>query len=190
MEFLQGKDLRDLLTEMGPLPLPLFLLIAGQVVKGLSYAHSQKILHLDVKPSNIIYLPQEKTVKITDFGLSHAIQEVANYQTIVGGTPNYMSPEQIIGEELTPASDIYSLGVMFYELLTGTLPFQGMKGDVGFHHVHTPPPPLRSRRGDLPEVLEGIVMKCLKKNALERYTSMEQLFQDLKKSQEQILKGG
>jgi len=181
MEYLSGKDLREILNESGPFPLPFLLLVAGQIAKGLGYAHSRKVLHLDIKPSNILWIPEEKQVKITDFGLSHAIQEVANYQTVVGGTPNYMSPEQIIGDSLGPPSDIYSLGVMMYELATGRLPFAGMKGDVGYHHVHTAPPPPRKFRSDLPEALEEIIMKCLAKEPQQRFASMEELFQALQK---------
>lgn len=181
MEYLSGKDLREILNESGPLPLPFLLLVSGQIAKGLGYAHSRKVLHLDIKPSNILWIPEEKQVKITDFGLSHAIQEVANYQTVVGGTPNYMSPEQIIGDSLGPPSDIYSLGVMMYELATGKLPFAGMKGDVGYHHVHTSPPPPRKWRPELPEAMEEIILKCLMKEPNQRFTGMEELFQALQK---------
>ena len=112
---------------------------------------------------------EQRRVKIMDFGLAKVIQEVVNYQTVVGGTPHYMSPEQILGEATDHRSDLYSLGVTFYELAIGEVPFR--KGDVGYHHIHTPPPLAHERREDLNLDFSQIIVKAMAKDKNERYQS-------------------
>jgi serine/threonine-protein kinase len=177
MEYIEGKTLKQMVKSNGPFPLPLLLLISGQVAKGLGYAHSHKIIHRDVKPSNLLWQSREKHVKITDFGLAKVIQEVVNFQTVVGGTPHYMSPEQILGEEVDPRSDIYSLGATLYELATGQVPFP--KGDAGYHHIHTEPKDPVEIRGDLPRAYADVLLKSLEKEASQRYQTAEALFEAL-----------
>ncbi len=177
MELVEGMTIRKILDRDGKLPINVVILIAGQLCKALDYAHNHNIVHRDVKSSNIIWT-EEKQVKIMDFGLAKVIQEVLNFQTIVGGTPNYMSPEQILGEEVDHRTDIYSLGVSLFEMLCGELPFK--KGDVGYHHIHTPAPEPGSINPEITAGLNSIIMKCLKKNPQDRYQSTMEMFEDLK----------
>ncbi|UCD84631.1 MAG: protein kinase [Deltaproteobacteria bacterium] len=178
MELVEGMTIRKILDRDGKLPVNVVILIAGQLCKALDYAHSHDIVHRDVKSSNIMWT-EEKQVKIMDFGLAKVIQEVLNFQTIVGGTPNYMSPEQILGDELNHRTDIYSLGVSFFEMLCGELPFK--KGDVGYHHIHTLPPEPRSINPEISEELNRIIMKCIEKKPDDRYQSTMEIFEDLKR---------
>jgi len=177
MEYIDGPTLKQLLRERGPLSPEMVIVVAANVLKGLAYAHSQKIIHRDIKPSNLMWLARDKNVKITDFGLAKVIQEVANFQTVVGGTPHYMSPEQILGEQIDPRADLYSLGATLYELATGSVPFR--KGDVGYHHIHTPAPDPRSVRADLHPALADMLLKCLEKEPDRRYASADELLQAL-----------
>jgi tetratricopeptide (TPR) repeat protein len=177
MELVEGLTIRKILDRDGKLPVNVVILVAGQLCKALDYAHSHDVVHRDVKNSNIMWT-EEKQVKIMDFGLAKVIQEVLNFQTIVGGTPNYMSPEQILGEEVDHRTDIYSLGVSLFEMLCGELPFK--KGDVGYHHIHTPAPEPGSINPEIPAGLNTIIMKCLKKNPQDRYQSTMEMFEDLK----------
>jgi len=178
MELVEGMTIRKILDRDGKLPVNVVILIAGQLCKALDYAHKNDIVHRDVKSSNVMWT-EDKQVKVMDFGLAKAIQEVLNFQTIVGGTPNYMSPEQILGEELDHRTDIYSLGVSIFEMLCGELPFK--KGDVGYHHIHTPPPEPKSINPEISEELNRIVMKCIEKKPDDRYQSTIEIFEDLKK---------
>jgi serine/threonine protein kinase len=177
MELVEGMTIRSILNRDGKLPVNVVILIAGQLCKALDYAHSHNVVHRDVKNSNIMWT-EGKQVKIMDFGLAKVIQEVLNFQTIVGGTPNYMSPEQILGEEVDHRTDIYSLGVSLFEMLCGELPFK--KGDVGYHHIHTPAPEPGSINLEIPAGLNSIIMKCIKKNPQDRYQSTMEMFEDLK----------
>ncbi len=177
MELVEGMTIRSILNRDGKLPVNVVILITGQLCKALDYAHSRKVVHRDVKGSNIMWT-EEKQVKIMDFGLAKVIQEVLNFQTIVGGTPNYMSPEQILGEEVDHRTDIYSLGISIFEMVCGELPFK--KGDVGYHHIHTPAPEPRSVNPEIPAELNSIILKCIKKNPEDRYQSTMEIFEDLK----------
>lgn len=177
MEFINGSSVKELLDKGERLPYRYVVFIAGQVCKGLDFAHSKRIIHRDIKPGNIM-LNEKKVAKIVDFGLARVMEEARMGYTVVSGTPYYMSPEQTLGEELDHRTDIYSLGITMYEMLAGEPPFTG--GDVGYHHVHTPPPPLRSLAPDVPERLEKIVMKCLEKDPARRFQSAKELFLSLR----------
>jgi len=178
MEFVDGSTLKEILQEQGRIPVKASVLIAGQICRGLGYAHERKIVHRDIKPSNIMWT-RKKVVKIMDFGLAKALEESRMEQTIVGGTPYYMSPEQTLGESVDHRSDIYSLGVTMFEIILGRLPFTS--GDVGYHHVHTPPPDPRSIDPDIPESLSHAILTCMEKDPSRRYQSTKELFSDLKK---------
>lgn len=185
MELVEGETLKEMIKKYGRIGLKAFFVMAAQICKAISYAHSRSIIHRDIKPSNIMWT-KDKMVKVMDLGLAKVIQDAANFHTVVGGTPHYMSPEQILGEEITFSTDIYSLGVTFYEMLTGTVPFP--KGNVGYHHVHTPPPPLRKFNPSIPEELEKIVLKCLEKKKEDRFQSVDELYSELKKVAEKFQK--
>lgn len=178
MEYIEGSNLKQMLLQKKPIPLQGVLFISAQICKGLGYAHENGIVHRDIKPTNIMWTPK-KLVKILDFGLAKVIQEMASTVTIVGGTPHYMSPEQTLGEKVDHRTDIYSLGVTMFEMATGKLPFS--KGDIGYHHIHTPPPDPREFNSNIPEELARIILKCLAKKPSDRYQSTYEIFDELKK---------
>jgi tetratricopeptide (TPR) repeat protein/predicted Ser/Thr protein kinase len=178
MEYIEGRTLRDITAIQGKIPLAGLLVISSQLCQALEYAHGRNVVHRDIKGSNIMWT-DSKLVKIMDFGLAKVIQEVVNFQTVVGGTPHYMAPEQILGEEIDRRADLYSLGVTLYECATGTVPFP--KGDVGYHHIHTPPPDPREFNKELPEAFAKILLKCLEKEPANRYQHAGEIYEDLKK---------
>lgn len=179
MEFIDGPTIKKLIEEHGQLPPKHVIFIIAQICKGLDYAHSKGIVHRDIKPGNIM-INDKKVAKILDFGLAKIMEEVRREYTVASGTPYYMSPEQTLGEEIDHRTDIYSLGVTMYEMMVGRPPFVG--GDVGYHHVHTPPPSLREFRPDIPVSLDAIVMKCLEKDKKARFQSARELFFALRKA--------
>jgi serine/threonine-protein kinase len=179
MEFVEGQDLKQIITESGALPLGPLLLVFGQMCQALAYAHEQSIVHRDIKPSNVLWT-KAKQAKITDFGLARALNQGANTLTTTGGTPYYMSPEQTLGNTLDHRTDLYSLGVMMFELATGTLPFT--EGDIGYHHVHTPPPDPRAKNSRLPAPLAEVILKMLAKKPDDRFVDAGAVFEQLKRS--------
>ncbi len=177
MEYVEGKTLKQILNEAGPFPVNAVILIFGQIAKGLGYAHKRGIVHRDIKPSNIMWT-KEKEIKIMDFGLAAAMEELQGGVTTVVGTPYYMSPEQALGDPVDQRSDIYSLGITIFELLVGFPPFK--EGDIGYHHIHTPPPPPSRFKPEIPEKLEKIILKCLAKSPDERYNNTQEIIEELK----------
>ncbi len=174
MEYVGGGTLKARLDELAArhdhLPMPDVLRILGELAQALDYAHAHGVLHRDVKPSNVLLDPSGRAV-LTDFGIAHLVGG-AHYTTTgtLMGTPAYMSPEQCRGAEITPASDIYALGVILYELVTGRVPFSA-DTPLGIAHkqIHEPLPAPRSFRPDLPAVLETVIGKTLAKKPAERY---------------------
>lgn len=183
MTYAQGITLSDLLRRRRKLDLDEAVLITRQVARGLLYAHNKGIIHRDIKPSNIIVAPDNR-VYITDFGISY-IQD-SDRLTSTGtamGTPEYMSPEQCQGEEITFQSDIYSLGIILYEMLCGDPPFTGTKPlDIAYKQVHNAPEPPSSLRPDIPVLLQDLIMRSLRKNRTERHLSMVQFLEELDKA--------
>ncbi len=177
MEYIEGRTLRDIVVADGKIPLPGLMVITAQLCRAMEYAHGRSVVHRDIKGSNIMWT-DAKLVKVMDFGLAKVIQEVVNFQTVVGGTPHYMAPEQILGEEIDRRADLYSLGVTLYECATGTVPFP--KGDVGYHHIHTPAPDPREFNKDVPEAYAKLLLKCLVKDPAARYQSAAEIYEDLK----------
>ncbi len=178
MEYVEGDTVKEIINREGRLPMKALLLIAGQVCKALEYAHRRKVVHRDIKSSNIMWT-KEKAVKLMDFGLAKVLEEVKGYQTVASGTPYYMSPEQTLGRDIDYRTDLYSLGVTMFEMLTGTLPFA--TGDAAYHHVHTPPPEAKAVLEDVPESLNRIILKCMQKNPRDRFQSATELFNALRK---------
>jgi serine/threonine-protein kinase len=131
-----------------------------QVAKGLHYAHEQRIVHRDIKTGNLFFT-KNNTIKIMDFGLAKMLEEVWRASTVVGGTPYYMAPEQSLGQAVDPLADLYALGVTFFELLTGRVPFA--EGDVAFHHRHTPAPDPRDHVADIPHAFAELVLEMMAK---------------------------
>ncbi len=168
MELLRGSPLQKVLREKGRLPPGTVAKIGGQIAQGLSYAHEQGIVHRDIKTANIFFT-DKKVVKIMDFGLAKMVEEVRRSTTVVGGTPYYMAPEQSAGEQVDHRADLYALGVTFFELLTGSVPFKD--GDVAFHHRHTAPPHVRDVAPSTPEPLAALVEQLLAKRPSQRVKS-------------------
>jgi serine/threonine-protein kinase len=170
MEYVPGITLRSILDRMGALALAPGLLIAKQLCHGLAAVHQAGILHRDIKPPNIMVLP-DGVVKLMDFGIARAAEgadAIAQGVQAVG-TPYYMSPEQALGGELDARSDIYSVGVVLYELFSGTRPIGGRDpGEVMRRHVSIEPKPVTMLRPDLPELLALSLMACLAKDPARR----------------------
>ncbi|MGH8693759.1 MAG: serine/threonine-protein kinase [Burkholderiales bacterium] len=183
MEFLEGDELRDLLQARAPIALSRALDIGAQVAEGLQYAHERQIIHRDIKPGNIMVL-HDGLVKITDFGIARMRNnEVKTMTGIILGSPKYMSPEQVSGKRADTRSDIFSLGVVIYEMLTGTSPFvaDNIHG-VMYQTMNFNPPAPKTLNPDLPEVLNFIVAKALAKNLDDRYQKAKDLAHDLREA--------
>ncbi|MCE7989927.1 MAG: serine/threonine protein kinase [Caldilinea sp. CFX5] len=190
MDFIAGPTLADLLRERGPLPLEETLLIGEQIADALAYAHQQGIIHRDVKPGNIMFRdpvhkrgnsggPQHPV--LTDFGIVHLLEDAAlTMSGVLAGTPAYLSPEAADGAAVDQRADLYSLGVVLYEMLTGEPPY---KGDtpvrVMMQHITAPLPPLAAQRPDLPDLVVQIVERALAKEPDERFQRAETLRQAL-----------
>jgi serine/threonine protein kinase len=183
MEFLEGDELRKLLQARAPIPLSRALDIGAQVAEGLQYAHERQIIHRDIKPANIMVL-QDGLVKITDFGIARMRNnEVKTMTGMILGSPKYMSPEQVSGKRADTRSDIFSLGVVIYEMLTGTSPFvaDNIHG-VMYQTMNFNPPAPKTLNPDLPEVLNFIIAKALAKNLDDRYQKANDLAHDLREA--------
>ena len=183
MEFLEGDELRKLLQARDPIPLARALDIGAQVAEGLQYAHERQIIHRDIKPANIMVL-HDGLVKITDFGIARMRNnEVKTMTGMILGSPKYMSPEQVSGKRADTRSDIFSLGVVIYEMLTGTSPFvaDNIHG-VMYQTMNFNPPAPKTLNPDLPDVLNFIIAKALAKNLDDRYQKSKDLAHDLREA--------
>ncbi len=187
MEFLQGEELRSLMATGQPLAVTRAVDIAAQVAEGLAYAHQNGVVHRDVKPANIM-LSVTGRCKITDFGIARMRSAEVKTQTgIVLGSPRYMSPEQVAGKRAEPRSDIFSLGVILHEMLTGKPPFTGEDvTSVMFQIMNLVPPPPSSINARVPEVLDFIVAKAIAKVLDDRYAGADELAKDLREVAKQI----
>ncbi|MBI3222862.1 MAG: serine/threonine protein kinase [Nitrosomonadales bacterium] len=181
MEFLQGRELRDIMRDGGLLPVDQVLDIVAQVASGLAYAHEHDIVHRDVKPSNIMVI-RDGHVKITDFGIARMASSAVRTQTgMVLGSPKYMSPEQVMGKSIDQRSDIFSLGVMLYEMLTGQAPFNGENVNaIMYQTLNAVPAPPNTLNPAVPEMLNFIVAKALAKKLEDRYQNAKDFAVDLR----------
>lgn len=182
MEYLEGRDLRDLLDQAGPIPLNRAVNIVRQICSALSFAHANGIIHRDIKPSNIM-LSNDNRVKVADFGIAKLPQfgTLTNTGDIVG-TPFYMSPEQIEGRRLGGSSDIFSTAVLFYEMLTGIRPFAGDNiPSVVYKIVHKVPKAPSRLKKTLPSQLDEVFALALAKEARNRYQTPDEFIADLEK---------
>ena len=177
MEYVEGETLKNLVTRQGPFPEKLVRYLAVHACRGLQYAHEREIVHRDIKSGNMM-LTREKVLKIMDFGLAKFLTECQSQHTRAIGTPYYMSPEQIVGKQLDFRSDLYSLGVTVFEVATGRVPFY--KGDLSYHHLHTPPPKAREINSALSEDINAVIEKLLQKNPDDRYQSAAHVIRALK----------
>jgi serine/threonine-protein kinase len=176
MKFVEGRSLDSIIAELGPLPVPMIQAILGQVASAFGYAHRRGVVHRDIKPGNIL-IDNEGWVVVTDFGIAKVAQAPQLTSTGLSvGTPTYMSPEQVMGQGVTGASDQYSLGVVAYEMVTGKPPFEGT-GTMAmmYAHVHHPPTPLEEIRPECPQGLRAAVKRMLAKDPADRWASIEDI---------------
>jgi eukaryotic-like serine/threonine-protein kinase len=188
MEYVEGNTLAEIIRASGPLPISKAVKIASDVLGGLHLAHLKGIVHRDVKPANIA-ITANGTIKVMDFGIARAAHDGAMTVTQTGmviGTASYFSPEQAQGKAVDARSDIYSVGIVLYEMLTGTVPFRGESPvAVAYKHVTEDPAPPRSLAEDIPAPLEAVVMKAISKNPDNRYQTAMEMCRDL----DRVLKG-
>jgi serine/threonine protein kinase len=186
MEFLDGVELRAMMKAGSPVTPTRAVEIAAQVAEGLAYAHQHEVVHRDVKPANIMIV-SGGMAKITDFGIARMRSAEVKTQTgVVLGSPRYMSPEQVAGKRAEPRSDIFSLGVILYEMLTGKPAFTGEDvTSVMYQILNVVPPPPSSVNPAVPALLDFIVAKALAKTAEDRYQDAGELARDLRDSAKQ-----
>jgi serine/threonine-protein kinase len=179
MEYLQGRTLKQVIQAEGPLPPERAIAIAMQVLAGLRYAHEHGVVHRDVKPHNVL-VGDDGRIKVTDFGIAHAGDPQMTEVGSIVGTAQYLSPEQARGRSVGPQTDIYSLGVVLYEMLAGRVPFEGDSSvAIAMQHVSDQPPPLRSLAPDVPESLALVVAHAMLKDPSQRYGSADEFSADL-----------
>lgn len=181
MEYVEGKHLKNLLKKRGKLTIAEVIDIVSQITNGLSVAHDSYIIHRDIKPQNILIL-ENGLIKITDFGIAVAMNATQLTQTnSVMGSVHYLPPEQASGKGATLQSDIYSIGILMYELLTGKLPFRGDNAvEIALKHLKEPMPSVREELPDLPQSIENIILKATAKNPKNRYADAREMHEDLK----------
>lgn len=180
MEFLRGQDLTAACKPGHLLPVPTVLSIVARVAQALSYAHKQHVVHRDIKPANIMYEAQTDTVKVTDFGIARITDSSKTKTGLVMGTPSFMSPEQLAGKKVDGRSDLYSLGVMLFQMLTGVLPFRGESmAELMFKIANEEAPDVSQINPQLPQELASIVKRAMAKPVDLRFQDGEQLAQEL-----------
>jgi len=177
MEYIPGTDLKSLLRKRGRFSVDEAIPLIVQACAGIGYAHRAGLVHCDVKPHNMLVTPDQR-LKVTDFGIARALATIHpdERSEVVWGSPQYFSPEQAAGEPPSPASDVYSLGVVLYEMLSGMPPFNAPTAEeLSRLHIEAAPVPLNEYIPDLPSSLEEIVMKVLSKEPSARYRTADQL---------------
>lgn len=180
MEYVNGRTLKDLIHESleqeRTLTVGRALQLGIQICAGIGYAHRAGLVHCDVKPQNVI-VTRDDRVKVADFGIARAMsQSSLHTASMLWGTPHYFAPEQAAGEPATPASDVYAIGIIFFEMLTGQLPFQAdTLPALALKHLHEPPPLITSLNANVPAQLEQIINKVLSKEPAGRYRTAGQL---------------
>jgi len=181
MEYIEGRTLKQLIKKRGKLTFSEVVDIMLQLTEGMSHAHDAYIIHRDIKPQNVLIL-DNGLVKITDFGIAMALNSSQLTQTnSVMGSVHYLPPEQASGKGSTIKSDVYSLGILMYELLTGKLPFKGENAvEIALKHMKDPLPSLRREIDDLPQSIENIIIKATAKNPKNRYNNAREMYDDLK----------
>ncbi len=184
MELVDGAPLSETLEKTPMLPVRDVVLIGMQLARALEYAHARGIVHRDIKPGNIMFLKDGQTIKVTDFGIAH-MDDGSSTHTQVGavlGTPQYMSPEQALGEKVDGRSDLFSAGIVVYQMLAGDRPFRGDSlVAIAAKIVKEDPPPLAAKRPDVPPALRRVIERCLAKKPEQRYQTGQELADALKK---------
>ncbi len=182
MEFIPGEDLKVLIRRIGQLPIGKSVSIAKQVCDGLAEAHRLGVVHRDLKPSNIM-VDKEGNARIMDFGIARSLESKGiTGAGVMIGTPEYMSPEQVDGKELDQRSDIYSLGVILYEMVTGRAPFEGKTPlSIAMKHKSEVPRDPKEFNAQIPEDLSWLILKCMEKDKEKRYRKAEEVLSELNK---------
>ncbi len=181
MEYLDGRSLKELIVSRGPAPVNLAIDYARQILAAIRFAHRHGIVHRDIKPHNVL-VDAEGRLKVTDFGIARAGASQMTEAGSIIGTAQYLSPEQAKGAPVDQTSDLYSVGVVLYELLTGVVPFSGdTPVEIAMKHLSTVPPPPSAKRKDVPRDLDLVVMRALAKDPSERYQSAEEMDADLRR---------
>lgn len=187
MELIEGSDLKKIIRADAPFTLDRALDLGIKICAGIGYAHRAGLVHADVKPQNVLLLDQD-SIKVTDFGIAQALAATnpGERQKVVWGSPHYFSPEQAQGRYPTPASDVYSIGIVLFEMLTGRLPFMGGdQQELAMAHIKDPVPHLTEFNPQIPESLDKIVQKVLSKEPANRYRMADQLGRILENYREQ-----
>jgi serine/threonine-protein kinase len=178
MEFVEGQDLKKIIRTEGVMSVERGLKLAIQICAGIGFAHRAGLVHADVKPQNIL-VTKEDVVKVTDFGIAQALsdsQPIEQRQSVVWGSPHYFSPEQARGEKPTPASDVYAIGIVMFEMLTGRLPYIGTsQQELALAHLRERIPLVTEANPSVPENLARIVAKVMSKEPSARYRTADQL---------------
>jgi serine/threonine-protein kinase len=181
MEFLKGKDLVPYAKAGNLMPLPRVMSIVARVADALSYAHENHVVHRDIKPANIMYEPESDQVKVTDFGIARITDSSKTKTGMVLGTPSYMSPEQLAGKKIDGRSDLFSLGVMLYQMSCGKLPFEGdSMAQLMFRIANEPHPDIRSINPDLPDCVVAIIDRAMTKDPDARYQTGAEFAKDIR----------
>ena len=176
MEYVSGTDLKTLMRRQTVLPIQRAVSIMVKIAKGVGYAHRAGLVHCDLKPQNIL-ITADGGAKITDFGISRALASISPDERVevVWGSPQYFAPEQAAGGPPSPSSDVYSLGVILYEMLTGVLPFEADDAQtLAELHLHADPVPPKSLNPEIPDNLNNIILKVLAKEPSARYRTADQ----------------
>jgi serine/threonine-protein kinase len=179
MEYLDGRTLKELLVRNGPTPIPIAIDYARQILGALTFAHRGGIVHRDIKPHNIV-VGGDGRLKVTDFGIARSGASQMTEAGSIVGTAQYLSPEQARGAPVDPRSDLYSLGIVLYEMLTGAVPFTGdTPVEIAMKHLSQVPAPPSELRPEVPHDLDAVVMRALAKDPDQRYDSAEEMDADL-----------
>ena len=182
MELAKNGNLQTYLTNKLKLPIDEIYSMVKQIIRALDFIHRRGIIHRDIKPSNIL-LFGNGVVKLSDFDLFHPSGHRDFHKVLPKGTPHYMAPEQIRGGRITPSSDIYSLGVTIYQMLTGTTPYKGNSPEeILIKHLNFNPASVREANKEIPQALENCIMKCLEKEPYRRYSDVWEFWEDFHNS--------
>ena len=176
MKFIDGRSLDAVVADAGPLPLAVILTVLRAAARALAFAHEHGIVHRDIKGANIL-IDRDGRVVVSDFGIARAVESSTLTATgVMIGTPHFMSPEQCAGKAVGPQSDQYSLGIVAFQLLTGSVPFDGDSlPEILQHHWFTPPPEIIVSRPDTPAALTAVVLRLLAKDPADRFASTNDL---------------
>jgi len=179
MEYLDGRSLKELIIARGPAPVHIAIDYARQILAAIRFAHRHGIVHRDIKPHNVL-VDAEGRLKVTDFGIARAGTSQMTEAGSIIGTAQYLSPEQAKGAPVDETSDLYSVGVVLYELLTGVVPFSGdTPVEIAMKHLSAPPEPPSVKRAEIPRELDLVVLRALAKDPADRYQSAEEMDADL-----------